>query len=245
MTNNHTILVILPDNTQLEAIVGGSCLTITATGPAYFVAECGEQISWLGAALQCNSRQSFSICTPSITNYSIHQVTPFSTKTNYQNHYKIGVNFSSPITFEDSVPDKQKYGQDLVGESILISGFPISRRPDGYPGLEVSFETLLSLLEADTASLNGGLITVKGRKTTLWLTKHTRNVYFWRQLDDSTDTGPACVDDNVSRYHDSVDLHSLEIGRHILSKCQEVQTATAKGKYSECRHYDNPLIYLT
>ncbi|KIW19068.1 hypothetical protein PV08_03358 [Exophiala spinifera] len=219
--------VVFADKTRLEAIIVRSYLIVTAIGPAYFVAECGEQLSWLGAALQCyNDRRLVSTCAPSLRkNQQPYQLAPFSTKTTSQVSYEILFPVSSPMSSEDSVLDKQTRWQELVGNSVLITGFPVSRRPNGYPGLEVSFETLLSLLGADEASHNHGFIMVNGRKTTLCLIKCTGNIHLWHPFHNSLNLYPSCGNGPAETYSGNFDLRRLETGRHILIICMGFQAA--------------------
>lgn len=231
-----------PDNTQLDATIDRFCLIITATGPPVFIAECGEQLSWLGAAVQHDSQRAFNICTASVVKRSVEDLNRSSTRTKHLHRYKLWHDLSSTWELERSVSKAGEYCQGLVGKSVLILGFPITRRPEGYSGLEVSFETLLKLLEAKEASLKNGMVVVKGRKATLWLAKHTDAVYLWHHFYELTENGTACMDGCTGRYHDGIDLRSLEIGRHILGKCMEFPTAGTTTKETGFRRYEDPLM---
>jgi hypothetical protein len=233
--NTYAYLVILLDNTQLEARIGGSHLTITATGPAHFIAECGEQLAWLQAALSSNSRHYASYCTPSITSYWVNP-SP-SEKLNYEGYCKIGLDIAHPANPGDSIPRVQNCWQDLVGISIIIAGFPISRRPENYPGLELSFNKFLHLLKADRTTIADGPVLLKGRSKTVQLMKHSDNVFLWHPLHNEDQGCSCCTDHHVGLnavvYHSPIDLHILNAGRHIFSDCVDLQTAVGKSKYPD------------
>ncbi|OBT68832.1 hypothetical protein VE03_02218 [Pseudogymnoascus sp. 23342-1-I1] len=87
--------VRLPDNTQLHAEIGDSHLIITATGPAQFISECGEQLAWLKAALSNGILHHSSYCTPSITSYWVSP--SLSESLEYEGYFKIGSDIAHSV----------------------------------------------------------------------------------------------------------------------------------------------------
>jgi hypothetical protein len=60
--------------------------------------------------------------------------------------------------------EKQNLSQGLIGENVLVLGFPIHRRPEAYPRLELSFSNLLHLLQAGKATILEEKVLLKDEK---------------------------------------------------------------------------------
>ncbi|KUJ16939.1 uncharacterized protein LY89DRAFT_733938 [Mollisia scopiformis] len=204
---------ILPDNTRLAAKIWGSHLFVKATGPAHFIAECGEQLAWFRAALR-NSTGSFHSYTPSITGFAVDANPSLSRGLKYKGWCAIGEGLIRPI-------DSNLYWHDLVGsEGSIIQGFPISRRPEGYPGLELSFDKLLYYLRANEATIANEQILLQGKHLTVQLAKHTGNVFLWHPFRPWR-LCTCCTSQHP--WIGPIDLHVLKSCRHILSQCPEPQ----------------------
>ncbi|RFU34109.1 hypothetical protein B7463_g2198, partial [Scytalidium lignicola] len=226
---DHRYNVMFPDETRLEAIITCSSLVIVTVGPAQFVAECGEQLAWLRAALSA-SQHSVGYCTPKITRYWVESVPSLSNGSKYKGHCDIGLDIAEPpVNPGDSKVRVQNDWQDLIGESIIIVGFPISRRPENYLGLEISYDILLYFLQACKTTTVDGLILIKGTKRALKLVKRSGDVFLWHLLPTSKSPPSCCVDhvveDTVSLPYHPIDLKSLNTSRHIINRCIDLQTA--------------------
>jgi hypothetical protein len=152
----------------------------------------------------------------------------------YKGRCNFGFKLTQLGTSDKSFPGIQNFSRDLLGENAIILGFPIRRRPEGYPGLELSFDTLLLYLEAPKAEIFVLDVFIKGSRRVLKLIKHTEDVFLWR-LDHSLADYSSCCPDHHSKaiaYEDyrSLDHYDLEAGRHILSKCAD-DAAPPKGMY--------------
>lgn len=211
--NSH--IVTLPGNTQLEIRICSSHLILTATGPAYFVGDCGESLAWIGSALLSNTRNLSSYCLPLITNFWIDPLN--STLLKYKGYCNFNFKVTPLPTSDESLPGIQNFSRDLLGENSIILGFPIRRRPEGYPGLELSFDTLLRYLQAPKAEIFDRDVFIGGPKRVLKLIKHTDNVFLWRP-DHSLANYSSCCKASYTEDYSSLDYRALEAGRHILSK---------------------------
>jgi hypothetical protein len=232
--HTYSYLVSLPEKTQLEIRILPSHLVVTATGPAYFVADCGESLSWLGSAVCSKTSNIRSYCLPLITSFRIDSVPLNSTLMKYKGYCKLGFELKELGTSDESVPGVQNFSRDLLDENALVLGFPIRRRPEGYPGLELSFDTLLHYLQAKKAEIFLCDVFIKGPNRVLKLIKHIDDIFLW-QLDHSLADNSLCCPDERSRAiaiqdYSFLDHHTLEVGRHILSKCAD-DVAPAKGTY--------------
>lgn len=232
MRNTYWYLVRLLDNTQLHAEIGDSHLIITATGPAQFISECGEQLAWLQAALSTSSLHHSSYCTPSIANYWVSP--SLSESLNYEGCFKIESDSARPAHHIDSIPRVKNYWRDLLKADIVV-GYPISQRPENYPGLELSFNSLLHLLQADKATIVNGSVLLQGQNKTIQLVKHDSNIFLWHPLHSEEQGCTCCTDHHVvlyaAAYHSHIDLNTLNACRHIFSNCTDIEAAKYKRKY--------------
>lgn len=228
----------MTDNTQLGAKISDSNLIITAIGPAQFIAECAEQVAWLQAAVDSNNRNLAGYCAPLITNYRVDTERSRSKQLKYKGYCIIATDFTPLANPTDAMPQKRSWWQDLVGKSVVIQGFPISRRPKAYPGLELSFELLLSSVRADEAIIDDGLVLLKGPTLTLQLFKDTDDVFLWRPFHAAFEICPCeehHIEISLNTSYSSIDLRRLQTGRHILSVCTDLLT-TAESECSKCLH---------
>ncbi|KAK4153991.1 hypothetical protein C8A00DRAFT_33245 [Chaetomidium leptoderma] len=195
---------ITGDQTQITARLDGGNMVVTAAGPAYTLAECGEQLGWIAAALWPPARDSVVYYTPSILRRHVEHA--FETPG------------SAPICFDilvdqSPVPPAEHCWADLVGlDPVVVRGFPIPRRPETYPGLETSSE-ILEMAGYQPTSIELGEICLRGPGRTLALVKRRGNVFFWSDVDD-----PACRRDE--KY--VANTAELGDGRHVLIPCGNV-----------------------
>jgi hypothetical protein len=224
----------LPGNTLVETKILPSHLIVTATGPAYFVADCGELLAWTGWALLTNARNISCYCRPLITSFVVDPVHSHSTLLKYKGYCNINFELTQLGTSGESVPGLLNLSRDILGENILILGFPIPRRPEGYTGLELSFNSLLCYLQTPKAEISALDVFIKGPKGTLKLIEHTDNVFLWRFDYSLAGCSSYCANHQskfqVDKSHGPLDHHVLEAGRHIISKCAD-DAAPAEGVY--------------
>jgi hypothetical protein len=169
-----------------------------------------------------------------ITSFSLDSAPSNSALLKYKGNCDIGFEFAKLETSNYSLPRIKNREQGSVGENGLILGFPIRRRPEGYPGLEVSFGTLLYSLQATNAILLEGNVVIKGLERRLKLVKYRNSVFLWHLLHPLADECSCWVDHHdktrVNKTYDFLDLHGLEVSRHILSTCAD-DHVFAKGVY--------------
>ncbi|KAE9362873.1 hypothetical protein N431DRAFT_424261, partial [Stipitochalara longipes BDJ] len=225
---NRPFYASLAGNVQLEVqLMPGfdvSHLLVTATGPAYFVATCGESLAWICSALLSNTKNIRTCSIKPITNFRMDHLP--STRPFLQHKYNcdIGLEITSSDDSNCSLPAKHNLGQDVIRTKCLIQGFPIRRRPEGYAGLEVSYGVLLCSLQARNAIILEGQTVVIGQEKALKLVKQTDDVFLWHLLqplfNDCSCRVEGCSEDDSDQVYDNLDLGLLEAGRHILGECK-------------------------
>jgi hypothetical protein len=214
--------VSLQGNTQLEAIIVSPHLIVTVTGPPYFVVGYDKLLAWIGSVVLSHSRDLNSCYLPVITSFRVDSAPANSMLLNYKDYCNISFEVSQLESSKFPFLRPQNLSQDFIGETILILGFPTRRRPEGYPGLELSFDILLQSFQAERAVILEEQVFIKGRERMLKLIKHLDNVFLWNLLRPLANCCFCCVEDHcngdVRKAYCPLDHHNLEAGRHILSK---------------------------
>lgn len=204
-------------NTQLEIKILPSHLIVTATGPAYFVADCGELLAWIGSALLSNTRNLRSYCLPLINRCQIDAAPLDLAHIKYTGHCNINFELAQLGASDELLLGIQTFSRDLLEANTLIIGFPIRRRPEGYPGLELSFDTLLRFLQTSKAELSSPFTVIEGSQNTAILVKYADDVFHWKVGHPKTGC-PSCWAEHFVNFEDFGRL-GLECGRHIISDC--------------------------
>lgn len=227
----------MPDNTQLDARIRGYRFIITTIGPAHFVAECAEQLAWIQAALLSYNRNPAGYCAPSIQNYAVKTIHLPSKQLKYEGDCGVSIDFTPLVNPADAIPQKHSWRKSLVSKRTIIPGFPISRRPEAYPGLELSFKLLLSSVQTDEAIIDDGLVLLIGPMLRLQLFKDTNGIFLWRPFhlrNGICSCGEQHMEISLNTSYSFTDLRRLETGRHIVSACTDLLTSIAEGECSNC-----------
>lgn len=207
------------DNTQVKIATRFSRIFVTVTGPAYFVADCGELLAWIGSALLDNTQNLRVYCRPLISSFPAGARHSESRLIKYNDSCNIKFELTQLRSSEDFLPVMQNLGRVYTGGSIFIQGFPIRRRPEGYPGVELSFDSLLCSLRVSKAGLCND--DSNEQPTMLKLVKRTQNVFLWLSDRPSVDSSSCCTEHQQKLYIGAVfgplNHHVLKAGRHILS----------------------------
>jgi hypothetical protein len=218
---NHST-VTLPDKTALGAFLDDSGIDIWVTGPAYSIAERGEQLAWLVAALQPHNLDPVVHSTPIITGYESDKET--STDQLYQYHWSLGYNHKS---FSTTAALTLLRRMQFMSSSSIVRGFPTVRRPDGFPGVEVPPEILSDLVRPLNLKITDGHVLLKGRRAALELVRKTTGVLFWHVLFSA----PVCsCRPHVLPEHSDRELHLINVTelqhyRHILGDCDRTRVS--------------------
>ncbi|KAK4211297.1 hypothetical protein QBC37DRAFT_14602 [Rhypophila decipiens] len=240
---------VLQDKTQLIARIDKSWLLIMIIGPAYSVAECGEQLAWLAAALFPPTVNSVIYTTPRLGvtetydgNHPAQHVLEDRKKEKPQGPRQSKDKVSQLTRFDIEIveapaldPDRpnEKTWSRLIGSLIaptFVQGFPTARRPDNLcSGIELPFEVLLALVDAQETSIVNESVLLHGSRVRLELVRKQGNVFCWHKLVDP-DERSHCVNHDLTGglsvpwllwRTGLANIHSdLAAGRHVLHECR-------------------------
>ncbi|RYP24693.1 hypothetical protein DL765_000420 [Monosporascus sp. GIB2] len=243
-TQRDSVCVTLPDKTEIEAILYDSYLIVSVAGPAYSIAERGEQLAWLAAALLPPNPRFAVYTTPSLRSTTEH--TPSKT---YEHRWIIDpcketIGETSDLTALST----QNWKGELHGP-VIVRGFPTVLRPERCPGVEMSPETLFDLIRTPKLEVNGGRILLQGLGKTLELFRQKKEVLVWHILGSSHE---ACVCRHyLPREDDDDTLHFVNLAevwqhRHILGDCASARMSFGNSEphVQLCRSEEAPEISI-
>ncbi|KAI0104675.1 hypothetical protein GGR51DRAFT_572596 [Nemania sp. FL0031] len=225
----------LPDNTTLVARIHGSKLIAEASGAAYSLAEIGEQLAWLGAALRCPPEKVAVVyCKPEIVPTTANaSISPF-----WDRCYNLDFKFHSKL--ELSSPYNGYCWLNLFSDPVVVEGYPISTRPEYNTGLEISLNTAADLIGAQYTTVLGGRIFVKGFCAMLTLARHVGDVFIWRLITTEDESHVDYSDHGFLRPppYDTkiIDLAGLQRARNIVGWCQDIGDFTEETNVKSTDH---------
>ncbi|KAJ8129729.1 hypothetical protein O1611_g3901 [Lasiodiplodia mahajangana] len=217
----------LPGNTMLTASIQGSKLIAEASGTAYSLAEIGEQLAWLGAALRVSpERHAVVYCEPELMPVNANSAISSSYDRCYNINFKLHLEAKSPS------PPTSHCWLDLFDSPVIVEGYPILARPEYTTGLEIALSTAAVLSQAHRAAIFNGRVFVKGFCAMFTLVKHQGDVFVWhlaankdRSYISYLDHGLSCP---PSYDTDKIDLSGLRGARHIVGWCQDAKNSTGE-----------------
>ena len=176
-------------------------------------------MAWIGSSLLISDGDIGHCYTPSIARSWLEPANSNSSLPKHKGHCDIYFEISQPEILTDSLSGLQSL---FLGR---IAGFPIRQRPEGFPGVEVSFRTLLRSAQAERAIISEDQISVNGKEKGWKLAKRKDYVFLWHMIQPLADDCSCWTDcngkENVDQTFSLLDQAVLEAGRHILSNCSD------------------------
>jgi len=198
------------------------------------VAEIGEQLAWLGAALRPGpSNMEHAIyCVPKIG----IQPSPSSVALNQSTKHDSDciVHFNIDFGFEDcepsSIGESEQSGRCWHGffrRPVIVRGFPILSRPKRSTGLEMPLNMMTALADTKCIQKFGGKLFTKGFSTMLVPTEVCDGLLLWHLLHTKdANTRISYLDCHFE--HAKVELAELHTYRHVVGWCSEVISHVGK-----------------
>lgn len=214
------------DGVALSASIEHGTVNVTASGVPDFVAEVGEQLAWLGAALHpSSSGREVQCCTPYISH-----IQPIPGR---------DVEIKCDIAFK--LDNSEKLAEDTNGQCwhglfngpVIVPGFPIPLRPDTKTskGLEIPLGMLVALARTRYVDTFESKIFIKGFSCLLAPTQMTDNILVWHLIfNKNPEDHISYLDWNLS--HCDVGMADIERSRHIVGWC--IDAACIAGKFGYC-----------
>ncbi|RFU74661.1 pfs domain-containing [Trichoderma arundinaceum] len=211
-----------PDKMKLSAWINGSKFMVEAQGVTVNIAEVGEQLAWLGAALRINPRDGEPVCcSPFITAYR--------KKMSLRHHNSLSmlpeVMYSIGFTDDTLQPCSSLNGQcwhNLFMNPVIVKGFPIPSRTGLGAGSEIPLNIILGLARTQRVDHFNGRAFIKGFSTMLVPTKRSEDAMLWHLIYNKDGSRISYLDDSIS-LTEHITLSDMEQCRHIVGWCTEAK----------------------
>ena len=187
------------------------------------MAEIGEQLAWLGAALRSSPYDvGVAYCTPFISDIYVNTGLKLKNRTLPGTDILCKIDF---VTECEDLPLKTSNGQcwhNMFRNPVLVKGFPIPHRPQPHIGLEIPLNLMAGLIRTQRADSFNGSLYIKGFSAMLVPTKSYANLLIWHLLYNKDGTRISYLD-NTSHHTENMNLHDLVKVRHMIGWCSEAR----------------------
>ncbi|KAH8803410.1 hypothetical protein F5884DRAFT_683898 [Xylogone sp. PMI_703] len=225
----------LPDNTKLTAWVQGSEFMVEVFGTGGSVAEIGEQLAWLGAALRSSPYElGVTYCTPFISDIRIDSTLSQVPKVPSGHDILCKIDFMVQEKEEHLKLSSGQCWHNLFRNPVVVKGFPIPRKSEPDTGLEIPLNMLAGLARTQRVSNFNRQFFIKGFSTMLVPTRNNGDLFIWHLLYNKDGSHISYLDNTVP-HADNITDFDLEKARHIIGWCSEVKycAGAADAKYPE------------
>jgi hypothetical protein len=224
------LLAEFSDNTKITAWISGSDFMVEATGTAYSVAEIGEQLAWIAAALRSSPYDSGIVyCKPRLE--KIYTKSPSHlAETAVKCHIGVNLDF---IVQRDEKQFEQIQCQcwhNMFQSPVVVQGYPIRRRPEPETGLEIPLNVMAGLIGTQRANMFHGKLFIKGFSSMLVPTRFSQGIILWHFLQQEEGVRIS-YGFNQGVHAENVSISHLSEARHIVGWCSEVKNYGGKSSY--------------
>jgi hypothetical protein len=222
---NYFILGTLPDNTKLAAWVDDAKFMVEALGTADSIAEVGEQLGWLGAALRSsNDDHGVKFYYPSIRlGESLNTLSMIPSQA--KNFGKIC--FSRQEQEEHTEPSNGQCWHNMFRNPVVVQGYPILRRCEWDTGLEIPLNIMAGLARTQSVNIFNRNLFIKGFSTMLTPTKRVGDLLIWHLLYNKDGSRISYLDSKLDQVN-NFSMFELENTRHVLGWCSDVKYRAGK-----------------
>ena len=199
--------------------------TISITAGVQHISEITQQLGWLAATLRPSPyKQGLAVCCP-----YIHGLTTIPTPDDRPTVKAAGechLDFKFEYVAIDECSDQGLCWASMLRNPLLVTGFPILRRTDSRPGLELSLSAMASLVLSNEVVKIGARMILKSFNMLLIAVEAVNNAMVWHCL---VSADPSERISYFDRRIEEVDLtkmrvqsiRSLESMRHIVGWCSK------------------------
>ncbi|KAI0115923.1 hypothetical protein GGR51DRAFT_368392 [Nemania sp. FL0031] len=227
----------LPDDTAIFARIQKSELIVVVLGMRDAIAEVGEQLAWIAAALRlAPNYQGVYSCRPSIQQIRIGE-DPTKLPRAIQ---PLSARFNVSCEISDSPTGRYSFGRcwhSLFKNPTIVHGYPIPRKARKNTGLEIPLDIMADLVQASQITTFGDKIFLKGFSSMLVLMDQIEDSIIWH-LDFSHDGSYISYTDaseppNVESIVVENIMGNIMKSRHIIGWCLKAKfyTGTDKAPY--------------
>ena len=210
----YRLVAIMMDKTRIALEVNDSTIVAVVKGTEPAIAEIGQQLAWLGAALRSSPSEQMTYSTPRVT---LSNVTEAIFAFDFQ---------VREFVHQEPLRNGSCW-RPLFRNPVIVEGYPILARANGEKGLEISLNMMAGLGEASrVTNFDGGLV-IKGYSTMFCPTERIKNSVLWHYLFNHDGNRMSYLSpDTLCRgrvpIHE-VDMACLEYSRNFLGWASNVE----------------------
>jgi hypothetical protein len=221
----------LPDQTRILAELREVSVIFEVTGTKYGLAEATEQLFWVSTALRIPSDtpgaslNSAKVSETLFVNDTLHTDPLPKIRVSRAHHVGIAhckIDFESKSLHNDSQLVAGDCWRNLFRHCAIVLGYPIPARPSQRPGLEVPFDMMAALANAERITPFCGNLLVKGFSTLLFPTWYEDECIFWHLVYNKDGSRISFADDRTPPPSEispgllQLSYSNIDHARHIL-----------------------------
>lgn len=213
-----SFIVSNPGGIELRAQISGSIFIVTATGTGDSVAEIGQQLAWLGAALRLSPSQvGAATCSPFIKSTSLKPSASLAVVGGQlpliELYCKIDFKIEELATDRESVAGKCWH--DMFLKPLIVSGYPILTRSKRGLGNEMSLNMIAEFTGSYKAVEFNNTVYIKGLSAMVVAKEVIDDLIIWHYLFNSKGEHISYLDDKQQATQ-TISLQQLETARHVV-----------------------------
>ncbi|CAH0036425.1 unnamed protein product [Clonostachys rhizophaga] len=211
--------VTLYDGTEINALFRQTLfedqeLVVSANGSSPSLAEVGEQLAWLAAALRSAPNRDWKqdvYCTPFIYNEEMPSDSVIC---------KIGFDFQN--IDKRSYPANGHCWHKLFTSPIVVGGYPIPSRPEACKGVEIPLNIMALLAGTNQINIFNGKTVIKGFSTLIYPTKKTADTIYWHLTGTNNEDRISYLSETPGHVG-FIEKRELESRRCVLGWCSDAE----------------------
>ncbi|KAI1111666.1 hypothetical protein F5Y14DRAFT_303368 [Nemania sp. NC0429] len=216
-----------PSHLELEGFFRSKMVIVTASGIPEFVAEVGEQLAWLGAALR--PTDSTLDILPGIPYICVPHVLPAELHSEVHSEVPVlscSIRFTAKRDKGKNTDQPGNCWRHLFHGPVIAGGFPIPNRAKENTGLEIPLDMLVALTRALYIDTFKSKVFIKGYNTMLVPIECSGSYLVWHLLYSNEPLQRISYLDGDDIRLTDVKLSDVPQYRHVLGWCADsVSTA--------------------
>ncbi|KAJ2998820.1 hypothetical protein NUW58_g208 [Xylaria curta] len=230
----HTCTLFDSTEVTITTPIEQDTMEVAVAGLIDSIAEVGEQLAWLSAALNSSCESSDQICLTFSEPLWIRLSSPPTASNTHGSvpndggvaGFVLAYLLPRRLLTSGHLIGTSRQGRcwtSLFGELTLVKGFPIPRRPEPGTGVEIPLPMMAALAGSQKVSIFYGKLLIKGYSTALIPTRRCDEFVYWHTVSNENGDHLEFNDHRVKKilrsYPTGLTFGDLELSRHILGWC--------------------------
>lgn len=239
--HSNSFADILSDNSRISAKLLAGTVSFEVTGTKFGVVEVAEQLLWISTALQSpNDTDSISLnfAETCLKSFTVDKKSTMKEDGLQAIHHigtaRCSVHFRNQPLASNEPKSRGQCWHKLFRQCTIVAGYPIPSRPSQLPGLEIPFDMLAALIDAERVTLFGDNLLLKGFATALTPTLREGDCIFWHMVHNEDGSRISFADCRIPILADlssavnQLRPEDVNRTRHIVGWAAEVHKNTGK-----------------